>query len=179
MVSDALKEEYFTYLKDQVLELMGRYNPDLLWFDGDWAEWWTMQDGIDLYNAIRAASPKIIVNNRVAKRDGFELDFVTQEQKHFSDTFPRHWEGCYTMNKSWGYKKQDQNWKSPQTIYDKLKDINEKGGNLLLNVGPDGNGEIQPEAIDLLKKTKELLEAQPIRKNIPQITKVPGIKEEP
>jgi alpha-L-fucosidase len=175
-IVEGRKQEYVDYQKNQVMELIERYDPAILWFDGDWARWWTMEDGIDLYNAIRTANPGIIVNNRVAKREGFELDFVTQEQKHFSDAFSRHWEGCYTMNKSWGYKKHDQNWKSPQTIYDKLKDINSKGGNLLLNVGPDGNGEIQPEAIDILKKTAQLLEAEPVTKNIPEISQVPGIR---
>ena len=79
------------------------------------------------------------------------------------------------MNESWGFKKGDNTWKSSQTIYAKLKDINEKGGNLLLNVGPDGNGQVQPEAIVILKETAQLLKDKPIRKNIPKIAKVPGI----
>jgi alpha-L-fucosidase len=80
------------------------------------------------------------------------------------------------MNKSWGYKKHDHKWKDAQTVYNKLKDINGKGGNLLLNVGPDGNGEIQPEAIAILKETAALIDAQPIKKQIPYLTVVPGIK---
>lgn len=175
-IVEGRKQEYVEYQKNQVLELIERYDPAVLWFDGDWAKWWTMEDGIDLYNAIRAASSKVIVNNRVAKRELFDLDYVTQEQQHFKGTFPKHWEGCYTMNESWGYSKHDNNWKKAQTVYDKLKDINEKGGNLLLNVGPDGNGQIQPEAIAILKETAELLEEEPIRKSIPKITKVPGIE---
>lgn len=79
------------------------------------------------------------------------------------------------MNKTWGYSQHDKDWKSPETIYNKLKDINEKGGNLLLNVGPDGNGEVQPEAYQILAKTAELLKAQPITKSIPKITAVPGV----
>jgi alpha-L-fucosidase len=177
LMVEGRKQEYVDYQKNQVLELIKKYNPAVLWFDGDWANWWTMPDGIDLYNAIREASPHVIVNNRVAKRDGYELDFVTQEQSHFKDAFPKHWEGCYTMNKSWGYKKSDNNWKDAQTIYNKLKDINEKGGNLLLNVGPDGNGVVQPEAYAILKETAELLKKKPIRKDIPTITAVPGVIE--
>jgi len=170
------KQEYVAYQTDQVMELIRKYEPDLLWFDGDWVDWWTMDDGLQLYDAIREADPDIIVNNRVAKREQFELDFVTQEQKHFEAAFPKHWEGCYTMNKSWGYKKHDHEWKDAPTVYNKLKDINEKGGNLLLNVGPDGNGEIQPEAVAILKETAKLLLEKPIEKQIPQITAVPGIK---
>lgn len=169
------KQEYVDYQRNQVLELIERYDPAVLWFDGDWAKWWGMEDGINLYNAIRNASPTVIVNNRVAKRGGFELDYVTQEQEHFKGAFPKHWEGCYTMNKTWGYSQHDKDWKSPETIYNKLKDINEKGGNLLLNVGPDGNGEVQPEAYQILAKTAELLKAQPITKSIPKITAVPGV----
>ena len=177
LIVDDRKQEYVDYQKNQVLELLKKYDPAMLWFDGDWANWWTMQDGLELHQAIREASPQVIVNNRVAKRNGYELDFVTQEQKHFSGAFPKHWEGCYTMNKSWGYKKHDHAWKDAQTVYNKLKDINEKGGNLLLNVGPDGKGVVQPEAIAILQETAVLLKEKPIQKNTPTITKVPGIKE--
>ncbi len=177
VIVDDRKQEYVDYQKNQVMELINKYDPAVIWFDGDWADWWTLQDGMQLYHAIRAASPHTIVNNRVAKRKDFELDFVTQEQKHFQDAFPKHWEGCYTMNKSWGYKQHDHAWKNAHTIYNKLKDINEKGGNLLLNVGPDANGQVQPEAIAILKETAVLLEKSPITKNVPEIRKLPGIKE--
>lgn len=170
------KEAYITYQNNQILELIEKYDPAVLWFDAHWTRWWTMEDGIQLYNLIRTTRPDIIINNRVAKGSEFELDFVTKEQAHFEEAFPKYWEACYTMNKSWGYKKHDHEWKSAQTVYDHLKNINEKGGSLLLNVGPDGNGEIQPEAIAILKQTAELLEAAPIVKKIPQVTRVPGIK---
>jgi alpha-L-fucosidase len=175
-IVDNRKQEYVDYQRNQVLELVKNYDPSILWFDGDWADWWTLDDGIRLYNAIREADADVIVNNRVAKRESFELDYVTQEQKHFDAAFGKHWEGCYTMNKSWGYKKSDNDWKSPETVYSKLKDINEKGGALLLNVGPDGNGVVQDEAWDILRKTAELLKQNPIRKKIPAINEVPGIR---
>jgi len=177
LIVDDRKQEYVDYQRNQVLELIEKYQPTVLWFDGDWVKWWTMDDGIELYNAIREADPNVIVNNRVAKRKTFELDFVTQEQKHFDEAFNKLWEGCYTMNGSWGYKKGDDKWKSAETVYNKLKDINEKGGSLLLNVGPDGNGVVQEEAYQILKDTAVLLEATPIKKNTPEITEVPGIKE--
>ncbi len=172
------KKNYTTYQKNQILELIKKYDPAILWFDGDWLKWWTNEDGIELYNAIRAASPHVIVNNRVGKRETFEADYVTQEQQHFKESFPKHWEACYTLNNSWGFKKGDNQWKNAATVYQKLKDVNEKGGNLLLNVGPDGNGVVQPEAIAILLETGKLLKANPIKKSHPTITAVPRIKQD-
>lgn len=174
---DGQKEGYLTYQTNQVLELVKRYDPAVLWFDGDWANWWKIDDGVALYSAIREADSDVIVNNRVVKRGSFDLDYVTQEQKHFNKAFGKHWEGCYTMNKSWGYKKHDQDWKSPETVYNKLKDINEKGGVLLLNVGPDGHGVVQNEAWEILEKTAALLKEKPVKKKVPEIKKMPGIKK--
>lgn len=175
-IVDDRKQEYVEYQRNQVMELIENYDPAILWFDGDWARWWTMEDGIALYNGIREADPDVIVNDRVAKRIRFELDYATQEQRHFDKAFGRYWEGCYTMNKSWGYKKHDNAWKSPEVVYNKLKDINEKGGSLLLNVGPDGNGVVQEEAWAILRQTAELLRENPIRKKVPVITEVPAIQ---
>ena len=169
------EQEYFDYQTNQILELISKYDPALLWFDGDWVEWWTLEEGVKLYNAIREKSSTVITNNRVAKRSRFDLDYVTQEQSHFDDVFPKHWEGCYTMNQSWGYKKNDNQWKSAQEVYQGMKDINTKGGNFLLNAGPDGNGIIQEEAYTIMAETKKLLDATPIIKASPTITKVPGI----
>jgi alpha-L-fucosidase len=175
VIEDGKKDEYIAYQTNQLLELVSNYHPDMLWFDGDWTSWWTMDDGIKLYNTLLKADPKIIVNNRVAKRDGFELDFVTQEQEHFSKAFPKHWEACYTMNQSWGFKKSDNKWKKAQTIYDKIKDINDKGGNLLLNIGPDAHGVVPPQSVAILKETAALLKVKPISKHIPQIDTKPGL----
>ena len=172
------EQEYFDYQRNQVLELIERYDPAILWFDGDWTPWWTLEEGVKLYNAIRSASDTVITNNRVAKRNNFDLDYVTQEQGHFDKAFPKHWEGCYTMNKSWGYKKSDRNWKSAEEGYNKMKDINEKGGNFLLNAGPDANGEIQEEAYAIMFETKKLLDGSPIVKASPEIKTVPGILKE-
>lgn len=80
------------------------------------------------------------------------------------------------MNDSWAYHAYDNEWKTPQVVYEKLRDINEKGGNLLLNVGPDGKGIVQPEAIEILLATAKLLKEKPIVKRTPIITERPGIK---
>lgn len=151
------KQQYITYMKNQIKELIENYDTEIIWFDGDWVYWWDMASGIDLYNYIRELKPDIIINNRVAKRDVFKKDFGTPEQFHLENKVEYEWEACYTMNNSWGYKESDRNWKDAQTVYDKLMDINGKGGNLLLNVGPDGDGKIPKASVDILLEVGKML----------------------
>jgi alpha-L-fucosidase len=131
-----------------------------MWFDGDWVEWWNNDVGTDLYNYIRGLKPDIIINNRVAKRDLFKKDFGTPEQFHPANRMDHVWEACYTMNGSWGYKINDNNWKTAEMLYDKLKDINGKGGNLLLNIGPDGDGNVPTESVEILKELGKMLQRE-------------------
>ncbi len=151
------KAEYVQYMKNQVKELIEKYDTEILWFDGDWADYWTLEDGDDLYQYIRELKPDIIINNRVSKRKIFKKDFGTPEQFHPDSKLKHYWEACYTMNDSWGYKIIDEDWKSPKEVYEKLQDINGKGGNFLLNVGPDGNGEVPKVSADILLKVGKML----------------------
>lgn len=151
------RNAYVEYMKNQIKELITNYDTDILWFDGDWVEWWNNDIGIDLYNYIRSLKPDIIVNNRVAKRSIFKKDFGTPEQEHLKQKVSYEWEACYTMNKSWGYKLNDDNWKSPETVYNKLKEINGNGGNLLLNVGPDGLGRVPLPSKEILLKVGKMI----------------------
>ncbi|MCL1668142.1 alpha-L-fucosidase [Elizabethkingia ursingii] len=155
------KAEYITYIKNQIKELINKYNTEVIWFDGSWASWWDMESGKDLYQYIRSLKPSIIINNRVAKTDQFKKDFGTPEQEHPESTPDYDWEACYTMNNSWGYKKSDNNWKSPEDIINKLNDINNKGGNLLLNIGPDGNGNVPLPSINTLQEVGKKLKQKP------------------
>ena len=140
------KQEYVTYMKNQIKELVEKYDTELLWFDGDWAPWWTLEDGDDLYRYIRTLKPSIIISNRVSKRGQFKYDYGTPENFTPGSSLKHYWEACWTMNKTWGYSKYDTTWKSDQVLIQKLVDIASKGGNLLLNVGPKADGVIQPEA---------------------------------
>ncbi len=151
------KAEYVQYMKNQIKELIEKYDTDILWFDGDWVGYWTLEDGNDLYQYCRELKPEIIINNRVSKRKIFKKDFGTPEQEHPGETLNHYWEACYTMNDSWGFKIKDTDWKSPQVIYEKLQDITGKGGNFLLNVGPDGNGEVPKEAIEILLEVGKMI----------------------
>ena len=139
--------------ENQIKELIDNYDTDILWFDGDWVDWWNNETGKDLYNYIRDLKPEIIINNRVAKRDTFKKDFGTPEQEHLNNPVVHEWEACYTMNNSWGFHANDNNWKPALKVYEKLKEINKNGGNLLLNIGPDGNGNV-PQDVSLLPQRR-------------------------
>ena len=154
------KNEYVTYMKSQIKELIEKYDTDILWFDADWVDWWTLEDGKDLYQYIRSLKPSILINNRVAKRAAFKKDFGTPEQEHPGKSQDHYWEACYTLNESWGYKKQDHQWKNAETVIKTLKDINAKGGNLLLNIGPDGDGNVPQESLDILDEVGKLLNSK-------------------
>jgi alpha-L-fucosidase len=156
------KEEYVMYMKEQLRELVTGYDPAVLWFDGEWQDWWTQDDGKDLYAYVRSLKPDIIINNRVGKsRKGMEGvnksgeeavgDFGTPEQRIPAGGLPGvDWESCMTLNGTWGYKSYDDQWKSTETLVRNLIDIASKGGNYLLNVGPTASGEIPPESIERL-----------------------------
>ena len=110
---------------------------------------------------IREIQPNTIVNNRVDKgrmgmkgmdREGdFAGDFGTPEQEIPETGISSDWESCMTMNGSWGYKPSDRRWKSTKVLIRNLIDVVSKGGNLLLNVGPSGEGEFPPESIERLQ----------------------------
>ncbi len=144
------KEGYVMYMKAQLKELIDRYDPAIMWFDGDWVKWWTMEDGLDLYEYLRELSPDMIINNRVAKRAQFKKDYGTPENSTPGGALDHVWEACWTVNHSWGYKRSDTTWKSIDVLIQKQIDINAKGGNLLLNVGPYADGSWPEASTDLL-----------------------------
>jgi alpha-L-fucosidase len=84
-------------------------------------------------------------------REGnFAGDFGTPEQEIPATGIDSDWESCMTMNGSWGYKPSDKKWKSAERLIHNLIDIVSKGGNFLLNVGPDGQGMFPPESVERL-----------------------------
>jgi len=143
------KEAYIQYMETELAELIAKYHPGLIWFDGQWMNGWTDEDGQQLYHYLRKLDPKIIINNRV-KGAG---DYETPEQYIPSNGLPgRDWETCMTMNDTWGYKRNDNDWKSTRTLIRNLVDIASKGGNYLLNVGPTGEGLIPDASIERLNE---------------------------
>lgn len=155
------------YMKPQLSELIKNYDPGMLWFDGEWIDEWTEEQGKDLYGFLRNLKPTLIINNRVGKgRKGMNGmnaykdaagDFGTPEQEILEGTSGFDWEACMTMNDTWGFKKNDHNWKSPEVLIHNLIDIAAKGGNYLLNVGPSPEGDIPDVTKENLKQMGEWL----------------------
>lgn len=156
------KPIYVAYMKAQLKELITTYDPAVLWFDGEWVDWWTEADGKDLYQYVRGLKPDILINNRVGKgRKGMEGlnkddqqysgDFGTPEQQIPASGLPGvDWESCMTMNDTWGFKSYDDHWKPVETLVRNVIDTASKGGNYLLNVGPTAEGEIPQPSVERL-----------------------------
>ncbi|HEV2129321.1 MAG TPA: alpha-L-fucosidase [Thermomicrobiales bacterium] len=146
---------YRAYLHGQVRELLTNYGTiDVMWFDftpptksrEDW-------QSAELAAIVRELQPDIILNDRIDLPES--ADFVTPEQYQPREWLTRDgervtWEACQTLNGSWGYDRDNLDWKSPQMLVRMLVDTVAKGGNLLLNVGPTGRGEFEPRARETL-----------------------------
>ena len=155
-------DRYIKYLKAQLAEVTGpKYDPGLIWFDGEWEPTWTRARGGDLARYMRTIAPNVIFNNRIdTGRDGLAGgtqgehygDYETPEQTIPEKGFPGDWETCMTINGNWGYNAADKDFKSSEDLIRKLCDIASKGGNFLLNVGPTGEGVIPPESVKILQE---------------------------
>ena len=145
-------DKYIPRMKAQLKDLLTRYGRiDILWFDGDWIDDWTLERGRDLEQYLRGLQPDLIINDRVGKRTPKCGDFHTPEQRIPANGLPGvDWETCMTMNDTWFYARPEQNWKSNQKLVRMLIETASKGGNFLLNVGPDAEGVIPPPSVERL-----------------------------
>ena len=125
-------------------------------------DWWTEQDGKDLYAYVRSLKPSHHHQQpRWQRPQGhggpeqgdqhYAGDFGTPEQQiPASGLKGVDWETCMTMNDTWGFKSYDENWKSPETLVRQLVDAASKGGNYLLNVGPTARRTIPQPSVERL-----------------------------
>ena len=156
---------YNEYMKGQIRELMSNYGPIVaLWFDGGW-EHTTPEDKKAFQEIIamaRQLQPNILVNDRA----GIGGDYKTPEQQIPATGIvdengrPAMWEACMTMTTGhgsfaptawWGYDKDEKVFKPTEELLHKLIDITSKGGNFLLNVGPEPSGKIRPQETERLE----------------------------
>ena len=162
---------YLDFMHSQIRELCTNYGKlDILWFDfayGDMrGETWRATELVDM---VRALQPGVIIDNRLevsgegfgslaeCKPTPYHGDFITPEKmippNGLQDVEGNDllWEACVTMNHNWGYHATDRHYKSGAMLIKKLVECVSKGGNFLLNVGPDARGNIPPEAMERLE----------------------------
>jgi alpha-L-fucosidase len=149
---DESKKDFSKYMerkvKPQLRELLTQYGQiDIVWFDTP--ENISKNQSAELVDLILSIQPQCIINSRVGNKMG---DYGVSEQE-----IPEHgnvmpWETCMTMNNHWGYKKTDHKWKQSDLLIKNLIDIASKGGNFLLNVGPDNLGQIPAPSVERLEE---------------------------
>ncbi len=140
---------YLAYMRGHVDELLSNYGPlSTIWFDySDEVHQGAAWGAAQLMSDMRAKQPAILVNNRLffglENKNG---DYGTPEKYVPPTGLPgMDWEVNHTLNESYGFSAHDMNWKDTATVVRLLSDIVSKGGNLLLNIGPDAQGRV-PEA---------------------------------
>ena len=135
-------ERFLADMFEQVRELLTNYGKiDVIWFDGGWERAPEQWKAVELEALIRGLQPEILINDRLPTVG----DFETPEQFVPAQAPARTWETCMTLNESWGYNPSDTAWKSPRQVVHTLCEVAGRGGNLLLNVSPMGDGSIMPE----------------------------------
>lgn len=153
MTSMTARSAYIADMKKDLQELIMRYDPAMLWFDGDWfaepanptlENWWLGADGQDLYNYVKSVKPTIVINERV-KRDLGLGDYAVAEFGDPPAPMSRPWERVDTMNGIWGYdasKENQSSYRSTQELTRQLVITASKEGNYMLNIGPDKTGNV-------------------------------------
>ena len=158
---------YRQYIKDQITELITRFDPEILWCDfsypdldykglpGKGREDWQSEQ---LVQMIRSMNPGIILNNRLDLPEA--ADIYTPEQVQPRewvkiDGEPVVWETCQTFSGSWGYHRDETTWKSPGQLIRMLVNTVAFGGNLLMNVGPTSLGTFDTRAYEALEVYKD------------------------
>jgi alpha-L-fucosidase len=143
-------KSFKTFVQGQIQEITRLYKPDILWFDGDWIKptyedlgWHTIA------KQNRDIKPDIILVNRNGR---IYEDYVTPEQGGIP-TIPyvKPWEICMTMGTQWAYKKND-NYKPTKQLINILLSVVANGGNFLLDIGPDSQGQFSAVAMDRLRE---------------------------
>lgn len=144
-------KKFVNFVYGQVEELITGYGPiDILWLDGGQVRPPEQDIQMDrLVSMARSYQPKLIVVDRTV--GGKYENYRTPEQEVPDTPLPYPWETCMTMGDQWSFKPND-NYKSAHKLIQLLVDIVAKGGNFLLNIGPQPDGELPPVALSRLKE---------------------------
>jgi alpha-L-fucosidase len=142
---------YFpNYAVKQIEELVTRYPIDIVWFDGIGLK--TPAEVALLDSVIRSHRPNCLINSRISKIGSKDGDYGSKGDNETPGGYQAGgWENPGTLGFSYGYSAHDE-FMSPKKAVNNLIDIVSKGGNYLLNVGPDEKGVIVPKAVNILKE---------------------------
>lgn len=165
-------ESYYTFMNNQLTELLTNYGPiGAIWFDGHWDQDrnpagfdWELDEQYALIHKLQPAC--LVANNHhiepFAGEDIqiFERDLPGQNVAGLSgqNVSALPLETCQTMNGMWGYKITDLNYKSVKELVHYLVNAAGRNGNLLMNVGPQPDGEFPSQAVDRLRGMGEWME---------------------
>lgn len=163
-------DRYLEYMHGQIKELCTNYGKiDILWFDYSYEhmrnETWKAKELVEM---VRTYQPDVLIDNRLeTSGEGFG-SIITENPTPWSGDFaspeqiippkgicnvdgdPVPWELCTTMNNNWGYNPIDDMYKAPSLLIRKLVECVSKGGNMILNVGPDAKGRFPERAKETL-----------------------------
>lgn len=144
-------DEYFHEVAlPQIKELLDRYGNEMGMLFFDTPQRITDSQAAEVMELLKPY-PHIVVNDRL-KRPNYPGDYKTPEGRipKEEDIDGVFWETCMNIGSSWGYKSWENAWKSSEEIIRNLVTIASRGGNYLLNVGPDALGNVPDPACDRL-----------------------------
>jgi len=152
------KKDFARYLeqkvKPQVTEILTNYGPiGLIWFDTPRNI--TKEQSQELVDLVHKLQPDCLVSGRVGHGLG-DYDSAGDNQISVGQV-KRDWETPVTMNDTWGFKRDDQNWKPTGILIQQLVQVSSRGGNYLLNVGPTSEGLIPQPSIERLTEVGKWL----------------------
>lgn len=140
--------------KPQLKELLTQYGDiGMIWFDTPLVM--SYEHSKELRDYVKELQPNCIVSGRIGNQLGEYMS--TGDNRIPITPFNGDWEVPATLNDTWGYKDNDHNWKTPQEVLHLMLKINSRGGNYLLNIGPDASGIVPQPSIDTLLKVGQFL----------------------
>ena len=140
-----------TKAKPQLEELLTNYGPfGLVWFDRGM---YTPEQGRAFAQLVWKHQPNCLVNGRVGN---YNQELLGDYQNMNDNGMPiggieEYWETPQTLNETWGYSDFDHEWKRPEEVIRRLVEIVSRGGNYLLNIGPDGEGVVPKPSVEILQ----------------------------
>jgi len=146
------------YLIPQAKEFIDRYEPDILWFDGEWersADYYRMREvGAYFYDQAEGRR-EVVMNDRLGQETRrVRGDFYTSETDEITAPIDRVWEECRSMSASYGYERRErtEDYLSAAELVHMLVRIVARGGNLLLIANPDGTGRLPEVQVERLRQ---------------------------